>query len=73
MNKSILLKIVNPILILLFLSQALTGIFHDPIQEISYESFKVIHGLGGYIFVAAALFHFYLNWQWIKTNFLKRK
>jgi hypothetical protein len=73
MTKSNLLKIVNPVLILLFLSQALTGIFHDVIQEISYESFKVIHGFGGYLFAAAALFHFYLNWQWIKSNFLKRR
>ena len=73
MNKSMLLKIINPILILLFLSQALTGIFHDAVQELSYESFKIIHGIGGYVFAAIAVFHFYLNWNWIKNNFLKRK
>ena len=73
MNKPALLKIVNPILVLLFLTQALTGVFHDAVQEISYESFKIIHGLGGYIFMLVALVHVILNWQWIQSNFLKRK
>lgn len=71
MNKPSLLKIVNPILGIVFVMQALTGIFHDAVSEISYELFENVHGLGGYLLVILAITHIYLNWNWIKANFMK--
>jgi heme A synthase len=71
LKKSALLKIVNPLLILLFITQALTGILHDVIMEVSYETFEIIHGIGGYVFVFLVVCHFILNWSWIKNTFFK--
>ena len=73
MKKTVLLKIINPILALLFITQALSGIFHNFLMEVSYEAFEVIHEFGGYIFVFLVVVHFTLNWNWIKSTFLKRK
>ena len=72
MKKSELLKIVNPLLALIFLSQALTGIFHGPVKEVSYEAYEIIHGIGGYVFVFLVVCHFILNWSWIRSTFFKR-
>jgi len=72
MNKPSLLKIVNPALGIVFFAQALTGVFHDAVTEISYGAFKTIHGLGGYLLVILVLTHVYLNWSWIKNSFMKR-
>lgn len=71
MKKSALLKIVNPLLILLFITQALSGILHDYLMEVSYETFEIIHGIGGYVFVFLVVVHFTLNWNWVKSTFFK--
>ncbi|MCX8065304.1 MAG: hypothetical protein N3G21_09060 [Candidatus Hydrogenedentes bacterium] len=69
MNKSILLKFVNPILGVLFLNQALTGFFH---HSLSHKTFELLHEGGAIILVTFTIAHVYLNWGWIKSNFLKR-
>lgn len=71
MKKNKMLKIINPFLALFFLSQVTTGIFHDLLTEYSHEAFEIIHGFGGFILVILVIIHIILNWQWIKTNFLK--
>ena len=71
MKKSALLKIVNPLLILLFITQALSGILHDYLMEVSYETFEIIHGIGGYVFVFLVVVHVTLNWNWVKSTFFK--
>ncbi len=65
-----LLKIVNPILAILFFGQAFSGIFHDIIP---YGIFAKAHGSVGYLLAAAAIAHIVLNWSWIKVNFLKSR
>ena len=71
MKKAALLKIINPIMALLFITQALSGIFHGYLMEVSYEAFEIIHEIGGYIFIFLVVFHFILNWNWIKNTFFK--
>jgi hypothetical protein len=65
-----LLKIVNPILVILFIIQAGSGIFHEVIP---FEVFEKVHGSIGYVFAAGVAVHFVLNWSWIKINFLKAR
>jgi hypothetical protein len=69
MKKAALLKIVNPILALLFLGQAMGGIFHDLVP---YEVFRISHPLGGYALVVAVVVHVTLNWTWVKGVLFKR-
>lgn len=68
-SKPKLLKIVNPIIGILFLVQAGTGIFHG---AISFEVFEKVHGSTGYLLTAGIATHIFLNWNWIKANFFKK-
>ena len=70
MSKTKALKILNPILALLFLSQACTGLLHSSIY---YKVYDVVHGGGGIALIVAGLLHIYLNWAWVRSNFFKRK
>ena len=70
MTRSTALKVLNPILGLLFISQAATGILHDLLP---HEVFEISHGVGGLLLVIAAVIHVILNWSWVKATFLKRK
>ncbi len=67
MNKTKYLKIINPILALFFILQALTGMFHELIPHKAYEK---LHGAGGLLLIIFGLVHIYLNWGWITTNVL---
>jgi uncharacterized membrane protein YraQ (UPF0718 family) len=62
------LKIVNPIIAILFIGQAGSGIFHEVIP---YEVFEKVHGTAGYLLAAGVIGHIVLNWSWIKTTFFK--
>lgn len=70
MNKNLLLKIVNPILLLLLISQACSGFFR---HSLSHEMFEIIHEGGGIVLVVLSSIHLILNWGWIRANFLKIK
>lgn len=70
MNKPKMLKIVNPIMTIVFLCLAGSGLAHDLIP---YEIFHAVHGKLGFTFVLLAFTHIYLNWNWIKSQFLKKK
>ncbi|HCT62787.1 MAG TPA: hypothetical protein DIC19_01665 [Erysipelotrichaceae bacterium] len=70
MQKNKLLKIVNLILAFLFVSIAISGIFQD---YIPYELFSKFHPLTGYALVITVAVHIFLNFNWIKANYLKRK
>lgn len=68
MNRAIILKVVNVILAILFLNQALTGFFH---HSLSHRTFETLHEGGAILLVIFTLAHLYLNWGWIKSNLLK--
>lgn len=68
MNKQKALRIVNVVLAIDFLLVALAGIFR---AFIPYELFYRAHPIGGYLLAALVAVHVYLNWTWIKQNFLK--
>jgi uncharacterized membrane protein YraQ (UPF0718 family) len=65
-----LLKIVNPIIAVLFIGQAASGIFHEAIP---YQVFGKVHGSIGLLLVAGVTVHLILNRNWIKANFLKSR
>jgi len=67
MNKQKMLKIVNPVLGLLLVNQAVTGIMHD---SLPHEAFEILH-MGGLLLVLLAAVHVWLNWSWVKANFLR--
>ena len=69
MKRNFILKILNPILAILFLNQILTGILHDVIPK---EAYEFLHEGGGISFAVAAVLHVFLNWNWVKANFYRR-
>ena len=70
MTKVTALKILNPILALLFINQATTGLLAD---ELPREAFEILHEGGGYCLIAAVVLHVVLNWNWVKATFFRKK
>ena len=73
MTKNTALKIINPILGILLVNQALTGIFADQMFALNPKAFEILHEGGGYGLVALSILHVILNWAWIKANFFRKK
>lgn len=69
MNRTKLLKIINPILFILILSQGTTGLGHEYIPG---ELFEVIHFNGGRLIILFVIIHLALNWGWVKSNYFKK-
>lgn len=69
MNKPKLLKIINPLLLLVFICLASTGLLHN---FLPYEFFHLVHSKLGYTFVLLSVIHIYLNWNWIKNLIFKK-
>jgi hypothetical protein len=76
-NKQMALKIVNPLLFVALIIQALTGVtlaFHLLFSRPKlYEMIGELHERAGFFFIALAAIHLYLNWGWVKSQFVKRK
>lgn len=70
MNKNQLLKIVNPLLGVLLLNQALSGVFGDTLGP---ELFEVLHVTGAVLLVVGVIVHVFLNWTWVAHNLLRKK
>ena len=70
MTKATALKILNPILALLFLNQAATGLLAD---ELPREAFEILHEGGAYLLIAGVVLHVFLNWNWVKATFFPKK
>ncbi len=69
MKRNTMLKILNPILLVLFISQAVTGLFS---AKVSPEVFNFFHRGGGTILIALIVVHFILNFNWVKANYFPR-
>ena len=69
MKTNLLLKIVNPVLAVVFLFQMVSGLMHG---IIAHDLFEKIHGSSAGILMACVLIHLILNWNWVKTNLLKK-
>lgn len=59
--RNTVLKIINPLLLLLLLFQLTTAVLRGSI----YDFFHSWHPIGGYALVALGLLHLLLNWRWV--------
>lgn len=66
MKNQTALKIVNPLLGLLIINQAFTGMFH---LYLSSRAFAILHEWGGFVLSAMVIVHVVLNWSWVKAQF----
>ena len=66
-----LLKIVNPILFILMLIQAISGLGQRFAGQDLFIFLRRVHLPNGILFVIFFVIHLYLNWGWVKMNFLK--
>ncbi len=69
MKRNTALKILNPVLGLLVLSQAASGLGHG---ALSHDVFEVVHEGGGVLLVLAAAAHLALNWNWVRASYSAR-
>jgi hypothetical protein len=76
MNKVLALKVTNPLLFAALVLQAATGIILALRLFLTVPKLYVfigeLHEYNGFVFVALAAFHLYLNWGWVKSQLLKR-
>jgi len=70
MKRNTALKILNPVLFLFFVNQAVTILFHTKMPR---EIFKTFHKGGGKILLGLIIIHFILNFNWIKANYFSKK
>lgn len=70
MNKNTQLKIANPLLALVLTTQLLSGWFGE---QIGYDAFEIIHEKGAWAVLAVALWHIWLNKNWVLNQFKKPK
>ncbi len=69
MKRSSWLKVVNVLLFLSFMCQAVTGLGHS---YIPYRIYVKIHSNSGMLFVILVLIHVWMNRSWIKNNLFKK-
>ncbi len=68
MNKQKSLRVINVLIAILILLLAGTAAFNETIP---YNIYSKIHPLIGYLLATFVLLHVYLNFSWIKANYLK--
>lgn len=64
MTKALWLKRLNPLLLVVLVVQAATGLCHEILPG---EWFEWIHPTGGLLLVLLAAVHLALNWNWVKS------
>ena len=69
MKKNTVLKIINPILFVLIINQAITGLLH---LKLSPDTFETLHEGGGMILVGLIIVHLILNFNWIKASYFHK-
>lgn len=65
MPKNATLKILNPVLAILLLSQLLSGFWHS---QLSAETFAWLHMRGGVALIVALVLQIGVNWDLIRTT-----
>jgi len=70
MTKNTALKILNPVLVILLISQILTGLFG---RELSPEAFEIFHRKAALVLAGLVVLHLVLNFNWIKANYFKSR
>lgn len=64
------LKVLNPLIAILFLIQGASGLFS---KVIGYQLFSIVHRPCGVLLIVGVIFHVYLNWSWVKASFFRPK
>lgn len=67
--KKFILKVINPIIALLLLSQVFSALLHG---ALSHELFEKVHKTGGFLLFLGAVIHLLLNWGWVKATYFKK-
>lgn len=70
MTKNTALKILNPVLVILLISQILTGLFG---LKLSPEAFEIFHRKAALVLAGLVVLHLVLNFNWIKANYFKSR
>ena len=70
MSKNKWLKIINVALLVLILNQWIGSAVYP---RISPELFEWCHERAGILLVVVAAAHLFLNWNWVKANYFKKK
>ncbi|MDO9390536.1 MAG: DUF4405 domain-containing protein [bacterium] len=73
MNKQKTLKWLNLALFALFAVQAVTGALAFTGLLENAEAAGEVHEYAGLAMVLVVLAHLWLNWGWVKLNFLKKR
>ena len=66
MSKTKLLRVVNPLLGIAILNQAVTALSH---KLLSPNLFDTMHIGGGITLLVLVAIHLTLNWSWVKSNY----
>jgi len=69
MKRNTFHKILNPILLILFINQAITVLFLDELPRWAFETF---HKGAGSVLLALIALHFILNFNWVKANYFAK-
>ncbi len=67
--KNTALRILNPIIGLLVLSQVSTGLLNDHLPD---WLFPTVHEAGGVLLLIGVVTHVTLNFAWVKSSYFKR-
>jgi predicted ferric reductase len=74
MSKLKALRILNLLLIIVFLFIGSSGILYWlGWLDIPYSTFRLVHPLTGLLLVILVILHLILNYNWIKANYLKKR
>ncbi len=68
MNRNAALRVMNPIMAALIITQPLSALL---LSLTDWEVFEGVHIAGGICLLAGAVVHVFLNWSWVRMNFLK--
>ncbi len=69
MKKNTILKIINPVLLVMSISQVLTGIYGGNLPG---RVFDIFHRNSGVVLLALIIFHLLLNYNWVKVSYFRR-